>query len=345
MSETRIPQNEIDPPEPEDGEVIGRLLRLAGPRPGAPREMEERVKGVVHERWRESVSARRRRRALFWSAGSLAAAAATVVAVGVAGRRSGQAPPQAGDPAGTVLLATGLLRGPEGTALTPGSDVDRGAALETAADSRAAIRLSGGASIRLDRATRVTLEGDSLLDLERGAVYVDSGGAAVEGVVAIRTGLGMVRDVGTQFEVRVQDRGLKVRVRDGIVHVDRRGDVREVASGIQLTLDEIGEARFEPVARHGPDWEWVLDVAPRFELEGRTLGAFLAWVSSETGLRVTFSAELAGRDVTGIVLHGSVAGLRPDQAPEAVLPTCGLSHRVDGDTLVVGPPGPEGAGR
>jgi hypothetical protein len=81
----------------------------------------------------------------------------------------------------------------------------------------------------------------------------------------------------------------------------------------------------------------VLETAPGFEIEGRTLAEFLGWVSSETGLTVRFEDDSIEQGVNGIVLHGSVAGIRPDKAPDVVLPTCGLSHRVVRNTLIVGP--------
>jgi len=326
---------ETGQPPPEDGEIIARLLRAAGARPDASQETKERVKAVVHARWRQSVRARRRFRLLAWCAASLAAAI-VVLTVALGSRRGGVAPPDPREAAGTLILSAGVLRGPDGTTVLQGTDIPPGSILETAPDARAALRLSGGAEVRLDAGTRITLQESSLLELERGAVYVDSGKAAGQsGNLEIRTRIGNVRDVGTQFEVRVHDRELKVRVRLGSVNVHRKGRAEGVSAGTELTVDEAGNPRLETVPPNGPAWDWILGVAPEFELEGRTLGEFLEWVAAETGLRVKFSDASVERESIGIILHGSVAGLRPDQAPEAVLPTCGLSHRVAGDTLVV----------
>ena len=48
--------------------------------------------------------------------------------------------------------------------------------------------------------------------------------------------------------------------------------------------------------------------------------------------RLFTDRELEARS-SAIELHGSIAGLTPDQAPAAVLPTCGLSHRLQGGVL------------
>ena len=334
MTEPKTRMGEAGQPH-DDGEIIARLLRAAGPRPDASQEAKERVKAAVHARWRQSVRARRRFRILAWCTASLAAAI-VVLTVALGSRRVAVAPPDPREAAGTLILSAGVLRGPDGATVRPGSDIPPGSVLETAPDARAAIRLSGGADVRLDAGTRITLEEGSLLELERGAVYVDSGRPTGQsGDLEIRTAIGIVREVGTQFEVRVHDRELKVRVRQGSVNVDRMGRAEGISAGTELTVDEAGNARLEAVPPHGPAWDWILGVAPEFELEGRTLGEFLEWVSKETGLLVRFSGASVEREAIGIVLHGSVAGLRPDQAPEAVLPTCGLSHQVVGDTMVV----------
>jgi hypothetical protein len=70
-------------------------------------------------------------------------------------------------------------------------------------------------------------------------------------------------------------------------------------------------------------------------LEGETLSDFLVWVSHETGLQVRFGDPQAGKKLDSIVLHGSIEGVRPDQAPAVVLPTCGLTSHLEGNVLVI----------
>src|SRR2546427_815740 len=83
-------------------------------------------------------------------------------------------------------------------------------------DGRAALRLDAGPSVRLDAGSDLRLVSAHVLELRRGAVYVDTGARSPNGSAAtasgaegpaspieIRTSLGRVRDVGTQFEVRL----------------------------------------------------------------------------------------------------------------------------------------------
>src|SRR5690606_15313981 len=104
------------------------------------------------------------------------------------------------------------------------------------------------------------------------------------------------------------------------------------ARGEELVLTAAGALSRGSVPFHGEAWSWVEDIAPSFELEGRTLGELLAWFGRETGLDVTWSDPAAEQRAAPIVLHGSVDALSPEEALAAVLPTCGLAHRVDGGT-------------
>ena len=45
-------------------------------------------------------------------------------------------------------------------------------------------------------------------------------------------------------------------------------------------------------------------------------------------------AKYVGRPLTD-VLRGSIDGLTPEQALEAILPTCGLAHRIANGTVTI----------
>ena len=175
-----------------------------------------------------------------------------------------------------------------------------------------------------------------VLELEEGVLYVDSGSevAAMPGV-SVRTPLGLVHEMGTQFEVAVEQESLRVRVRRGAVSLEAEDGSWDAAGGMELTLERDGELERRELSIHGPEWDWVQEVAPTFPLEGQTLDEFLAWVSRETGRSTRLADGELARESERIVLHGSVEGLTPTQAVEAVLPTCGLVFRWTEETLDV----------
>ena len=322
------------------GDSIGRLLRLAGPRPAAPHEREARVKELVRARWRASIQARRRRR---WLAGGGLGLAATLALAAMAGlfyRPQADPVPLFDGPvavveaiSGTVLIAADARH--EGRPLRVGDQVDSGTVVDTGDKGRAAIRMASGSSLRLDHGTRLRGLTDVAVELESGALYFDSNGVGEVEPIAVHTSYGVVHDVGTLFEVRLGERQMRVRVREGAVNLDRDGRLHDAEAGIELTVGADGALSRRSVPVFGPDWEWILAVAPGFELEGSTLDEFLGWVNRETGWSPRFVDPGAAAGADNVVLSGSIAGMRPTQALEAVLPTCGLVHRLDGGILVI----------
>ena len=246
---------------------------------------------------------------------------------------------------GQVYLAPAVGR--EARLLSAGDDVPAGAVLESASGARAAVRLKGGGSLRLDAGTRLRLVSADQLALERGAVYVDAEPGRTPAAVTVHTRFGSVREQGTQFEVRLAAGALRVRVREGRIGLQHQTGAEEASPGEELRLQD-GRVSRQAVAVHGPEWGWVQQIAPAFELEGESLGRFLAWVSRETGRPVRLADEDGMRDSgTSTRLHGSIAGLTPEEALSAVLPTCGRTHWYSRGAILVGRSAPGGgtAGR
>jgi len=320
-----------DPQTPTD-DAIASLLATVGPRQN-PSELElARLKRLAVERWQRKTARLRRRRRALYAGVALAASAlvATLAAVGwglLGGSVVVGAVEQA---AGGALLNVG-----DGstTPLAAGLELPAGADIETGPDGRLAIRLGDALSLRLSGGSRATLLDRHRVALARGAVYVDSGGEpedsrrAGEPALEIRTPLGTVTDIGTRFEVRAGDGSLRVRVRDGRIALARGGERHEAEAGWQLLVSGDGEPERSPVAVHGDEWAWVLEAAPPFDIEGRTLGEFLAWVGGETGWRIVMPVEQEA-GLRAIVLHGSVAGLTAAEAPDLVLPGCGVEYGI-----------------
>lgn len=243
-------------------------------------------------------------------------------------------PPSSGqDPSRLLALGGGSEPIRAGSTLDTRAMGDLGA-------GHAALRLVGGQSVRLDRDSRIRLVSGTTLELERGAVYVDSDTASALGGsgVEVRTTLGVVRDIGTQFEVRLltDDGGaVRVRVREGEITLERNGSSHLATAGEQLTFDAAGDLRRVPVAIHGDAWQWVLDAAPAPEIEGRPLREVLDWIVREGGWTLRFADDATAEHAAGVTLHGDAAGLTVDEVAAMVLRGSGLDFRVEKGELVV----------
>ncbi len=320
------------PADPE--EQVALLLRIAGARPAVDPERTERVKAAVLARWRAEVRARSRVRLLRRMAVPMAAAAALVAMVGIGRWLVRSRAVEGGSPAALLERKVGPVRRDGGVDLIQGGSVPAGSEIVTGAGGRAALRVSTGVSIRLDSLTSVRFESDRSIVLRQGAIYLDSGegkGASPE----VRTSAGVVRDVGTRFQVRLAEEALLISVREGAASLELPDRTLAIQAGTRLAAGTGGRISRSAISPSDPDWDWIHEITPPYRLEGKTLGEFLGWVERETGRPVRFREGALAPERAAIVLHGSVEGMRPDETPAAVLPTCGLTSHRDGDALVV----------
>ena len=248
----------------------------------------------------------------------------------------------------------------------PGLSLPAGTVIETAAgeDGGLAVRLQGGSAARFDGGSQATLKQADQIELRRGAVYVDSRPGTVDNTgdagqaVEVRTTFGLVRDIGTQFEVRLvgghepassnQDQvagsgqapasasgRLRVRVREGrILFTGTDGDEHRAAAGEELLVSASGTVERSEMPIYGPHWQWVLATAPVPEVEGRPLSLFLDWLEREGGWSLQY--EPASRELAEeTMLFGTIHGLSADEATPMVFAGSGLVYRLEGERLII----------
>ena len=119
-----------------------------------------------------------------------------------------------------------------------------GAVVETGSESGLALGWHDGGSLRIDENTMVVFEAVNQIYLEYGRVYFDSEqgplsirsakGGAVE--LSIRTDLGVLRHLGTQYMAQVGADALVISVRDGVVSIDGKVIAR-ASAGQQFAVN------------------------------------------------------------------------------------------------------------
>ena len=301
---------------------LAELLQHSGPRPAPSAKGIESARAAAYEAWQSDVHLVKRRAIVRNAVFALATAA--VLAIAVARYPSSEVAQDA--PPLRVATIEGSNRTVQiNEVVRTGSDLSR-------------LRLSNGVELRLDTDTEIRFSAPAAVTLDRGALYVDTGssgaGSRAGRSVEIRTAAGIARDIGTRFEVRLIADAMRVRVRDGLVQLERNGEAHTAQRGIEVLAGPTGVTqRTVPIA--GTDWNWIALAAAPFNVEGKTLSAFLEWASREGGWEIRFSDQAVRTSTAAIVLHGSIAGLTPDQAMETILPTCGLAHRIDGSVVTI----------
>jgi hypothetical protein len=325
--------------EADDVSLVERLLGAAGPGPEIPEDGAARIKDAIRPLWKEGASARARQRRLVWAGGLAAAAALVIAAVYLPSlRHIDPGPARQGI---TVALINGTLEvTPPGEQIgffTPeqtGSEIPRGSLIRTQIGDRAALWLTEGRSLRLDVNTAMRLNSEASISLESGAVYIDSSNGRASGV-EVRTPFGTATDLGTQFEVRLDDQTLDVKVREGIVALSRSDEEYRITQGVTLSVDVAGAVSTSSITPYDPAWGWTQEIAPPFEIEGRSALSFLDWISSETGLSIRFADPAVEQAAATTILHGTIKGLTPAEAPAVVLPSCRLAAIQEPGALLV----------
>ena len=300
---------------------VAELLKLAGRRPAPDDDQIARARAAAHTEWTRIATGRRRWRRSWWASAIAATIAIAVVASAWFGTGTVSSP-------APDLRELGTLQTQVGAVTITGNRID------TAADGRVMFLLTGGTVVRIDRDSRVALESAAVI-LDRGAVYLDAGPQARDRDVVVRTPLGIVRHLGTQFEVRVDGGSIDVRVREGAIAMEAGGRpwIAHVGEAIRLTPDLTVDRR--PIAIYGPEWSWVATLPRPFTLEGSTLGAFLNWICREQGWQWRYSEASMRERFDRVVLRGSVEGLTAEEALHAVLRSSDLSFTLTEGRLVV----------
>lgn len=337
---------DIKEPAPDDDVTIGRLLRASGGREQPASDLQRHVRAAVHAEWRATVAQRGRARQRLWLA---AAAAVLGLVAGLWVMQERLAAPgvvvaSVSRVAGTVSAQSqssiAWLSGDQSRMVQAQQQMRAHEILQTGHDGRAGLTVDGAVSLRLDHDTRIAFVEANRIEVLQGAVYVDAGVTPVaRKSLLLDTPAGAVRHVGTQYEVRVLRTGTRISVREGRVELsDRSGATERLAAGEQLLVTRDGTRSRSGTASHDLQWSWIAEVAPPFDIEGRSLSDFLDWVARETGRKLVFADPASETEATAAILHGSVATLSPDEALQVVLPTTRLRGRVSAGNLLIDMP-------
>ena len=329
-----------------DEEAMARLLRIAGPRAEIPGDVESRVYARVLKEWQASTETPDGARVYdrvhrTWKRDAALAAtkrwilpmalAASVALIAIFMSQPEQAPPVA---VGTVAKVVSPAAG--GSAYALGDDIYLGMTIETGDGEGLSFLLARNESLRLGENSTIRVDAADQFTLLSGRVYADTGEFVYrDGGLRIDTALGAVTDIGTQFAVSIRDDLLDVAVREGRVDVRRDTHKYIAMSGERITLQQQGDVKVDPLALTDDYWNWTTNLAPVFDIEGRSLMDFLKWAARESGRILFFEDSELRMAAMRTDLHGSISDFSPLEALESVLATTTFRYHVEGDRIVV----------
>ncbi len=315
---------------PEDAAIV-ELLRSVGKRDEPPADFSRELRATLHAEWQATLSKRTSSRRQ-WQFLGAAVAAVAVIGIGINVWLSAPT----GEPVARIAQVSGEATWASESRVAAQQPVKAGDRLTTAG-GRAAIAFNTGISLRLDSNTEVLVDSAEHVTVTRGAVYVDAGkGNTADRPLVLATPYGDVRHLGTQYEVRVLDDALRVSVREGRIELRRTDGSLQGAAGEQLIVSASGNVDRQPLAADAAEWEWAAAIAPSFEVDERPLVEFLVWAGRESGRDIVFASPASQAAASQVILRGSVEGLSPDQAIDAVLATTTLqAERAPGRVTIL----------
>jgi ferric-dicitrate binding protein FerR (iron transport regulator) len=198
------------------------------------------------------------------------------------------------------------------------------------------VSLGTGGTLRVAAASVIEILSATEIRLTKGMVYVDKPPTPRRSDhLRVATLVGTLEHLGTEFEVLGSQQSVRVRVREGKVHL-HSASVEVVAdAGTELLATPGGGVSQRPVATYGPDWQWVAALAPDYAIDGQPLLGFLQWVSRELGRHLEFATPQVRDIAARTIMHGTVQGRAPLEALANVLAATSLSYEIRGDTIWV----------
>jgi ferric-dicitrate binding protein FerR (iron transport regulator) len=315
--------NRHDGSRPDD-EGIEELLRHVGARDEPSVDVMNEVQQAVHAQWREMLAERSRRRRMV----AYGMAASIAIAVIVAAAALQWIGPSS-DPVATIARIDGALQLTAASADTAparvGQRLSVGERLQTDAGTRVALAFNDGLSVRIDSGSTLELVPPDRLLLSAGAVYVDADPSRPhDDSLEVQTRAGIVRHVGTQYQVRQDGRAVEISIREGRVEIAGLPGANRASAGEVLRILSGGSIERSSNTPDDASWQWAIAAAPAFDIDKQLLSDFLDWVARETGKRIVYASPRALQVAQSVVLRGSIGGLDPQSALVPVLSTTDL---------------------
>lgn len=316
---------------------IEQLIRLSGGREPIDPDCSERVRAHVYEVWLAQQQKRSRfaRLSRLWHKPVALVAGLLLVGVGALGFYLSTIHPSQT----SVVAAVENLRCEvpyRGTRLQQNAAIYVGTTLDSSnLDNGNAcglsLRMSGGGILKLDRNTRVSFLDSHELKLEAGALYFDS---RQRDNIRIHTPLGIASDLGTRFETRLQENELIVRVRDGMVQVERGKDTLIVDSGQALQLAN-GTTNLTELATGDEHWIWVDAIDDTFSFDGRSIAEILFWLAQQENWQVRYQNEADKQRAREDIFHGELDTTSSEAVLQQLSLVSDMRYRLDESVLLV----------
>ncbi len=315
---------------------LDELFDGAQPRPRPTAEERAAAFQGVHAHWKKTVAMRTRQRQRRMTVGGLLAASLVLAISLLWPQRSPTAPVTVA----TIERIHGdvLIHTPASSVwrpLTPGAyDITAGTQLRTL-DGALRVSTHDGGSVRIDAQTVVRFAQEASLSVDTGRLYYDSGIRNAQ--ITITTPLGTIRNIGTQFSVRLGNDTLAIAVRTGatVLHNKLHGDAMTRAGQRRTVFTDGTIPQLEDLDDGQSQWAWADALGARFALGGQSALDYLQWLEQETGRTVRFRDQARFAASTKFFRAGSANADTSHASIQATLGSVDLQVEQTDNELVI----------
>ncbi len=329
---TSRPQSETDKLDKAKNVAIDDILKHADVREMASETSKARIKKELHSHWKNSIAAQQPQP---WNKKIPMALAASILFLSLVGLLFNNSNNSEGilleQVRGNIAVFSNQQKA---ISAQPGSQLTLGSSIKTTSSGSATILLPMIGNIRLDSNSQLTFNEMNHLLLESGRIYFESSDNANHSQIKITTNHGTIKNTGTQFEVQSQSNALSIRVREGSINFDSNYGSQILQSGYQLKTLSSGTSQTNAIDTNDSSWSWIHALAPKFELEGKSLNQYLIWVRREYAVKIEFTQDTEQQS-RNILLHGDIESLELEQALKVVFSATRLKYEMSGKTLIV----------
>lgn len=310
-----------------DETQLSDLLKKTGPREAPSAELSQEVKANVKLIWQQEVKKNKRMlQRRYAIAAGLVFAISSVVLVNFFSK------PEFYATVSKVVNQVEYQRQGGSWYNLDGGPVTGRVTIRTGMNSFASINMNNGLNVRISENSQIELLAIDEVTANSGIVFVNTQSSLNPGnVITISTPFGEVKDIGTQFQVKITPIDWQIQVREGQVEINDGAEQHFASKNERIAISADDSVQVTEISSDDASWEWTQEVSSAFDLEGSRLSEFLNWVGIETGKEIEYQSEIARISAHLTILHGSVEGLKPIDSLATVLMTTDF-HLVETET-------------
>lgn len=310
---------------------IEKLLKIAGHRTQPDEDMKNDVYKNVHKAWADQNKTPLYKNRFFLAAASMLLFSSYFI---FESTQSNKLSPTVLEISSSITIsgqAEISLNNMDWKKLDVKEKIKPGSYLKTQSNNRLLVKLTNNNVFRLDENSLIHMVDLENFELQQGQIYIESDESSIANPLLVKTPFASINHIGTHYNIKVTDNSVNVSVRNGKVLLQNSLNSKvqkTISKGFEGTLSKNGKYQQKPVTAYSSTWQWTQNIIKPFILQDQSIAQYLSWISKETGYPITWDSPKDKGDADKIKLSGSIAGLKPMESLDVILPTTSFVYQI-----------------